>query len=956
MEYIKKRSSEFRGKERCNKYRKKTGYIFESEKNQTYDNAVLQKDIIRGWYKGEFKVNEFAELVDEGIEDNYETEETGKIKKKALVDVLQRYAMSESRKPTYLGKKKDIIMGNYQVSVSPDAVFDDGKVLEVVMIRTGKPSVSTQGRNKDTKAADSIELYSMILYGRELIPAGQSRQVEASYYFLRKNTDTKNNAWDFDFFSGSGGNVVSIMDEQYLGGSNSRTELDLHFDDIIKVYEEGEDICDEETCKTCPLYTACFYQKTPKPYEEKNIESKGTKKVYTDAQLEIINFRKGICRVNATAGSGKTECMTERGCRMIEEGIDPSEMLFITFTDAGALEMKERIMAKCKERGIIVSADDIKAKTFNAFAQEILQDNYEELGFTKRPEVADIDVVPPSVILTDLLDKTFIPGLDYKNFDADMPTLRGALACTKKVVDIMKSNDWSPDLQDVGEMVKEKLQQCGYYRFCPDSAIGNLINLYKEYDKILKSQNMIYYADQEPLMYKVFSLHPGYLDSYGFKHITVDEFQDSNTVQLNTIAKLIKCPSFESLMVVGDDSQSIYGFRNTTQENILYFFEKLGVEGKDLYLTENRRSDANILKLANKINDLNKEKVEKEMIPVREAVYKPFTRGFHTTDSEYNFIVENIARMINEKGYLAEDIAFIAATGNELMKMASKLSDAGIPWIMKNPIPLQENSRIQAAMALAEAFWQPEAENLYFTYLTALYDGEVLNIPIEELKAEIAGLRYQFEGMDNLEIPAQRALFHEKLEALRCNDEIYDYFLTLIYAQEDLVSELQYFHNFKKFGKNSKKKMEQSYAGVVLTTAHSSKGLEWKVVFNSLSGYDAPRLHNGRRSDKEREEKRRLLFVSMTRARDILALTGQFIAYGSAKEGYTFNQFLKEVIEANGLKYDPEDPLRTKKNIVKKYKPGKGVEYLSQTYEEDVVKEFIKEIEAAEHVNIYDFI
>lgn len=102
--------------------------------------------------------------------------------------------------------------------------------------------------------------------------------------------------------------------------------------------------------------------------------------------------------------------------------------------------------------------------------------------------------------------------------------------------------------------------------------------------------------------------------------------------------------------------------------------------------------------------------------------------------------------------------------------------------------------------------------------------------------------------------------------------------------------------------------MEQKYQGVVLTTAHSSKGLEWKAVFNSISGYDSASLHtSGPKHQKKVEEARRLLFVSMTRARDLLYITGQYVAYGP-KDDRTYNQFLREVFEAEDIPYCPVDP------------------------------------------------
>lgn len=169
-------------------------------------------------------------------------------------------------------------------------------------------------------------------------------------------------------------------------------------------------------------------------------------------------------------------------------------------------------------------------------------------------------------------------------------------------------------------------------------------------------------------------------------------------------------------------------------------------------------------------------------------------------------------------------------------------------------------------------------------------------------------MKNQFMNIDLLAIPFQREIFHKYLERIKGKDEIYAHFLDLVYQNEDLQTELQYLHDFKMFGTGVGKKMEQKYQGVVLTTAHSSKGLEWKAVFNSVTGYDSEALHGSRCKKDEIEEKRRLLFVSITRARDLLWVTGQYVAYGP-KDDRTYNQFLKDVFDASGETYCPIDPL-----------------------------------------------
>lgn len=902
-------TSDFRYNKRCHTLREHENWQFSAPKNVQYDNAVIAKEIIKGYFKGEYQTGEFQDLVDEAMYGLEEDTEENKLRKQKLVKCLVRAVTCEHRTPTFV-KPKIMTFDDYTVKVKPDVAFIGASEIEVVMYKAGKPNIAQKGRKTDASANNSLELYFLLCYARTLLQPGETKIIKASYYFLRKDTDTKTNGWDPEFFSGKGGNVVTL-EELYKYGQTEPTDYDKSFAVHLEEFAIGKDDCDENDCKACSFKVACKYQKTPEVFERKTLSSKAGKITPSDAQQQIIDFRKGVCRVNATAGAGKTECMTERGAQMISEGVMPEEILFITFTDAGAIEMRERITKKLISRNLFVDGDKIQAMTFNTFAYRIVRDKFADCGFTKAPIV--IDNVRNSKIVAQMINENIITSLDYGNFGVDMPNCRGALACAIKVFDEIKTENLDPNEPNVEQKLIDIMQSNGFYRFMSNTAIAELVDLYSEYDKRLKEDNLLQFSDQEPLMNKVLELYPDYLEQYGYKHIIVDEFQDSNDVQLATISKLVACKSFESLMVVGDDSQSIYGFRKTSPENILHFFDKLGIQGIDMMLTDNRRSTPQILELANKINDLNTEKVDKAMNSTREDGQAPIVNGFHSKTEEYNFIADQIKRLIDEQGYIPEDIAFIAATKAELVSLATELSKRNVPWVMKNPMPLMENSRVLAALSLAEAFWQPEVESIYFNYLVAKYDGEIMNMPLDEVRREINEMKAQFSGFATSDLPLeyQRMLFHQYLEAIMGNDEIYQHFLGLVYNNEDIQSELEYIQDFKKFGEKEAKKMEQTYAGVVLTTAHSSKGLEWPVVFNSVSKYDNTFFHlgNAKKKIKEIEEKRRLLFVSITRARDVLYVTGQYICGGTEKEGYLYNQFLREVIEQSGQVYNPIDPM-----------------------------------------------
>lgn len=901
--YIEKRSSEFRGADRCKVLRNYDGLngILDTVKESNFDEAILMKDLMKGYLAGKYKPGEFMGLVEEGLDDEQMLlPEQRKAKAERLCKLFLRAANSEKRQATFVGPKH-IVEGEYQVTVFPDAAFFEQDSVEVVLYRLGKPTVTQKGRKQDASVNNCLELYFLLRYARTLVPAGKIWKVKASYYFMRKTTDTADTLSDMDFFSGNGGNVVTL--EEVWSDTMGDTPNDEMFRDQLETYTEGSDMCGEDNCRYCKMYTQCFWQKLPEKYEEKTLSGKQGKIVPSDAQQRVIDFREGYCKVNAGAGTGKTECMTERGARMFEAGTDPHKMLFITFTEAGATEMKERLAKKASARGLNIGTDDIQAMTFNSFDFQIVKENYAELGFTAMPNV--IDRVRNYVTITRLLEEKEIPGLDYLNYTMD----HGALACVSKVIEVIKAENLDPDDPASVNNLQHAIIDSGYISSLDTNQLRDILALCKRYNEELKKDNLVQFADQEPLANKFLDAHPDYLEErYGFEHIVVDEFQDSNDGQLDKIKRLCACPSFKSLMVVGDDAQSIYSFRNTSPDNIIHFFTKMGVSGTELFLTENRRSCEEVVELSNAVNDLNTEKVDKTMVSTRGNGGSTRVKGFFKKQDEYAWIADQIGELI-DSGVQPEEIAFIAFTKNEISEMSAALSKNRIPWVMKNPLRLMENSRVKAALSLAMAFYEPDATKCYFDYLVAQHDGDLIaDMDDDAVTEAVEQLKDSFESMEDLPFDVQRVIFHQMLDDIKGDDEIYAHFLDLVYANEDLQSELEYIRDFKRYGEKEEKRMEQKYEGVTLVTAHSSKGLEWKYVFNSVSKYDSEYLHkNSRNSKKRLEETRRLLFVSMTRAKDSLTVTGQYIAYGTKETGYEQNQFLREVYQILGETYDPVD-------------------------------------------------
>lgn len=389
----------------------------------------------------------------------------------------------------------------------------------------------------------------------------------------------------------------------------------------------------------------------------------------------------------------------------------------------------------------------------------------------------------------------------------------------------------------------------------------------------------------------------------------LDEFQDTNELQFELLKRLIDTPSFKSFIVVGDDSQSIFSFRGSTPEYIIHFFKMLGMVGKQFDMVENHRSTPQIIEFANRINEYNKNRVKKELIAQKSPGDRVNVNVFWKKDLDLKFSVETIKKE-HDAGMAYEDIAYIAYTRSELLKIGTKLTESEIPWIMLNPEPMLENARVIAAISLVKYICDPDATKHALVYLNAKSKGDLL---LKNSDGDImSGIQKLNDTVNHiLEMPekVQMNAFLQLLLAIDDSDEVYQQFVELVRQRKDFDRMLDFCMLFEIYGSGQTCKREKSYPGVVLTTAHSSKGKEWPVVINNLNQYHIKEV--GKRIDSaEFEERRRLLFVSATRAKERLYITGQAVAYGSKKnDDRTLNEFLIESCDVAGVPFptEPED-------------------------------------------------
>lgn len=903
---------------RCT-FKRDKNLLLQEEKDDVYEKSRAIKTLIKKYLKEKASraltktdKEEISEELEAVFGDlDYATKETAKLHALDAKRQIVRYVWSETRKPAAYFPKAGMIQlsDDLSVKVSPDLVFTYGDIIEVVKLKTSKPKVKQSGRTRDKSANNNLELFAQVKYARQYVKPGFKARIRASFYYLRRNDDSNDNSGEWetqDFFDTAGGNNIVYLEEEYTAPSSGEivTELDKHFAPLVEEFVNGDvkEECDIEDCKTCNFFRSCQYKNHPIALEKEPTKRSIRELDLSDEQSEVINYRKGVLRVNAGPGAGKTLVVALRIAMMLDEGIDPKKILMLTFTNAGAEEMRQRVALYNEDLGNDADVEELVCTTFNSFGDTLIKEHYLELGYTEEPRL--IDEVEKGEIIEALLDENYIDGLDYKNFDSTMPNCRGALAVCAQCFGIIKTHD----LSSGDEANLRRLASTSFIR--NDLAYTQILELFAKYEEKLFEENLYDYADQEKVVFRLCRKDPYFIENLGFEHIIVDECQDSNEEQFDLLKLLIDTKNFKSLMCVGDDSQAIYGFRGCSPEYLINFFEVLGVEGDDIYLVENHRSVPEVVDFANKINELNKFKVMKTLKATRASKGEPVhCSAFWSKTDEYSYIVDKIKELTESGKFKYEEIAFEAGSKDELLAMADLLTQEGIPSVLLNPEMYMENSLVLAALDLVKAIDQPSATQEILTYLNALSKNTLLEKDNEEIQDAITAFQKELYGLGAMPEEAKLAKIKEMLEKIDEDDEVYESFIEKLSFRKSTRAIIDYCKDFEKYGQKEAIRRTRDYPGVILVTAHSSKGLEWPCVFVSVSKFHSRDIpFNGQRNIDKTEEKRRLLFVAATRARDVLYITGQSIAYGSKKEGYTFNRFLKESMDVLGMEFSTVNP------------------------------------------------
>ena len=383
-------------------------------------------------------------------------------------------------------------------------------------------------------------------------------------------------------------------------------------------------------------------------------------------QREAVFHTEGPVLILAGAGSGKTRVLTHRIAYLIEEkGINPWNIMAITFTNKAAGEMRERV-----DKIVGFGAESIWVSTFHSSCVRMLRRFIDRLGYDTNFTIYDAD--DQKTLMKDICKRLDIDTKVYKE--------KAILAAISSAKDELISPE-EYELQNIADFSKKKI-----------------ILAYKEYQKELKKNNALDFDDLIVKTVELFQSCPDVLEYFQerFRYIMVDEYQDTNTAQFKFVGLLAS--KYQNLCVVGDDDQSIYKFRGANIGNILGF-EKVFSNAKVIRLEQNYRSTQNILNAANQVIQNNMERKRKTLWTENEEGEKLHFRQFMNAYEEAEYVVGEISKKVREGKGEYRDFAVLYRTNAQSRLFEEKLLMANIPYKLVGGVNFYARKEIKDLLA-----------------------------------------------------------------------------------------------------------------------------------------------------------------------------------------------------------------------------------------------------------------
>ena len=617
-----------------------------------------------------------------------------------------------------------------------------------------------------------------------------------------------------------------------------------------------------------------------------------------ESQYEAATHIDGALLILAGAGSGKTKTITTRLAYLLNLGIDPANTLTLTFTNKAASEMRQRALGMIESEKIIHPP---LLLTFHKFGLLFLKLYIHLLNRDNNFVIIDMD------------DQRKI----LKQISTELPP-----NFMSKEISKYKNSFLSPD---------------EVYALANDSTYKKMAHIYDKYQKYLIDNNLVDFDDLLLLTYEILNDNDDLSEeiSEKYKYIMVDEYQDTNEIQLLLLKKL--CKTHNNICVVGDDDQSIYGFRGANHKNILDFEKDFNA--KVIKLELNYRSTNQILNAANSLISFNKNRYDKKLISAKGDGKEVRVLSNYNEIAEAEMIAREIRRLI-DSGVSPKEIAILYRINALSRSIEDGLRNEGIAYKLVGGMKFYEREEIKDLISYLRLLVNPHDDYSFRRVVNKPRRGigKTSVIKLEDAKGEKSFIEFIKENdLNFLSKKAAKTLkdFVNTLEFLSKSslEELPELIeetieLSKSYKDEDKARNIEEFYglmheksdlNLREFLNELSLESDQDKIAdemINVMTIHASKGLEFDHLY--VIGMEEGFFPLG---DADIEEERRLAYVAITRARKELTLSHVESRYiRGQRSRVSKSRFLTEAGLIRGERVNLKESTAIKKGTLVKHK------------------------------------
>jgi DNA helicase-2/ATP-dependent DNA helicase PcrA len=622
------------------------------------------------------------------------------------------------------------------------------------------------------------------------------------------------------------------------------------------------------------------------------------------AQYKAATSVDGPYLVIAGAGSGKTRVLIYRTAYLIEQGVNPEEVLLLTFTRRAAQEMLKRASMILDAR-----CEHVTGGTFHSFANALLRRYGEYVGLDSRFIIMDQSDAQSA--LQSLRIRLGMDKLDrrFPKKEALMSILSSSVNRDEDFESVLCKDyphflAWLPEIRRIAE----------------------------EYTGYKRQQSLLDFDDLLVLLKQLLSDNPTLRQklSLSYPYIMVDEYQDTNKIQAEIVQMLAS--SHQNIMVVGDDAQSIYSFRGAHYKNII-LFPQMFPETRVILLEQNYRSSQPILDLTNQLIQAAPEKYEKQLFSDRPGAGLPVYVDVPNENSQSKFVVNQITRL-HEEGVPYKEIAVLFRSGWHSNDLEVELTRWGVPFMKYGGQKFVESAHIKDVISFLRILSQPY-HDLSWMWVLGLLRGvgpQTARRITQEIVAQKQGFQADLSRLKPKDSVLKLMDLFKKSDPqqqkpaelldfvlgfyLSLMPDVYDDFDKRVNDLESLQHIAGRYDSLEQFladialdppekDRVEKERRAPRQPHLVLSTIHSAKGLEWHTVFILFVAEGYLPSYQSLNNAEGVEEERRLLYVAMTRAKEHLFLLRPQVDRpargGLSYSGYVYTRLSRFLAEGNIL-------------------------------------------------------